>query len=249
MKRAILSMIAAVVAGGAAACSPAPPERDVGRTEPTGDWVRPPVVESVERSGSGLVVSGAAQPEARVVLRSDEGAAFAATADSRGRFEVGLPTPSEHLLLRPETQVGQDAAPSPDRLLILAAGRGPIIVLRPGGPTRRLDAAPALGAIDSDGRMRLASGRAAPGTAQVEVESGGETVRVSPDAQGRWSVMLAPHEGQDQIRVGGRDFVWPGQAAPSRGVTVERTESGWRIGWTGPGSARQSTWVPDQAGP
>lgn len=249
MKRAILSMVAASLAGGAGACSPAAPEQAGGRAEPAGDWARPPVVESVERTGSTLAVSGVAEPEARVVLRSDEGAAFAATADSRGRFEVGLPAPSGHLLLRPETQVGQDAAPSPDRLLILAAGQGPIVVLRPGGPTRRLDAAPALGAIDSDRGMRLASGRAAPGTARIEVQSGGETVQVAPDAQGRWSVMLGPHQGPDQIRVAGLDFVWPGQAAPSRDLAVERTETGWRIGWTGPGNARQSTWLPERTGP
>lgn len=249
MKRAILSMAAAAMAAGAAACSPAPPEQVKERVEPVADWTRPPVVEGVERTGSSLVVSGVAEPEARVVLRSDEGAAFAATADSRGGFEIGLPAPSEHLVLRPETQIGQDAAPSPDRLLILAAARGPIAMLRPGGPTRRLDAAPVLGAVDSDGRMRLASGRAAPRTTSVEVQSGGETVQVAPDPQGRWSVILAPHEGPDQIRVAGQDFVWPGQAPPSRGVTVERMETGWRIGWTGPGNARQSTWLPDQSGP
>lgn len=247
MKRAILSTAAAVIVAGAAACSPAPPEQVKERAGPVGAWARPPVVEGVERTGSSLVVSGVAEPEARVVLRSDGGAAFAAAADSRGRFEVRLPAPPEHLLLRPETQVGQDAAPSPDRLLILAAGQGPIVMLRPGGPTRRLDAAPVLGAVDSDGRMRLASGRVAPGTASVEVQSGGETVQVAPDARGRWSVMLAPHEGPDQIRVAGREFVWPGQAAPSGDFTVERMETGWRIGWTGPGNARQSTWLADRS--
>jgi hypothetical protein len=246
MKRAMLSRIAAMIAAGAAACSPAPPEQAGERAEPAGGWARPPVVEGVERSGSALVVSGVAERGARVVLRSDEGAAFAATADARGRFEIGVPSPSEHLLLRPETQVGQDAAPSPDRLLIVATGQGPIVVLRPGAPTRRLDAAPALGAVDSDGHMRLASGRAAPGTALVKVESGGGTVQVAPDPQGRWSVMLAPHEGSDQIRVAGRDFVWPGQAPPSGNLTVERTDSGWRVRWTGPGNARQSTWLPDR---
>jgi len=249
MKRAILSMVAAVLAAGATACSPAPPEQAAERTGSAGDWARPPVVEGVERSGSALVVSGVAEPEARVVLRSDEGAAFAATADSRGRFEVGLPTPADHLLLGPETQVGQDAAPSPDRLLVLADGQGPIVVLRPGGPTRRLDAAPVLGAIDSDGRMRLASGRAAPGTMLIEVQSGGETVQVAPGPDGRWSVMLAPHEGPDQIRVAGREFIWPGPATASRDLAVERMESGWRVGWTGPGNARQSTWLPDRASP
>jgi hypothetical protein len=150
--------------------------------------------------------------------------------------------------LSPETQVGQDAAPSPDRLLIVSGGAGPFVVLRPGGPTRRLDPAPVLGAIDSDGGMRLASGRAAAGAPAVEVQSGGETVQVSPDAQGRWSVILPPRGGPDPIRVSGREFLWPGDAPPaSQDLTVERLDSGWRIRWTGPAGARQTTWLPDAA--
>ncbi|MCS6625368.1 hypothetical protein N0B44_20875 [Roseibacterium beibuensis] len=249
MKRAMLSTAAAVLAIGAAACSPNPPERSGGEAQAAREWARPPVVERVERSGSTLAVSGVADAEARVVLRGDDGAAFAAAADSRGRFEVRVPAPSGHLLLRPETQVGQDAAPSPDRLLILAAGQGPIVVLRPGGPTRRLDAAPPLGAIDSDGRMRLASGRAPAGSEVVEVQSGGETVQVAPDAEGRWSVILPVGDGPDQIRVGGRDFTWPGEAGASRDLLVERMASGWRIRWAGPGGAGQTTWLPDPAAP
>jgi hypothetical protein len=245
MKRAILSLAAAALAGAAAACSPAPPEQDKTGPDAAGNWTRPPAIQRVERAGSALVVSGVAETDGRVVLRSDDGAAFAASADSRGRFEIRLPAPSGRLLLRPETQVGQDTAPSPDRLLILAGGQGPIVVLRAGGPTRRLDAAPVLGAVDSDDRMRLASGRVAPGTDRVEVRSGGETVQVAPDAGGRWSVMLAPHEGPDQIQVAGRDFTWPGEAPASADLSVERLGSGWRIHWTGPAGARQSTWLPD----
>lgn len=249
MKRAILSMAAAVLAGGAAACSPNPPERAAGDAQAEREWARPPAIERVERSGSTLAVSGVADPEARVVLRGDDGAAFAATADSRGGFEIRVPAPAGHLLLRAETQVGQDAAPSPDRLLVLAAGQGPIAVLRPGGATRRLDAAPVLGAIDSDGRMRLASGRVPAGTEAVEVQSGGETVQVAPDAEGRWSVILTARDGPDHIRVAGRDFAWPGEASGSPELAVERMEAGWRIRWTGPGGSGQTTWLPDVATP
>ena len=249
MKRAILSMAAALLAGGVAGCSPSPPERTAGDAQAERDWARPPVIERAERNGSALAISGVADPEARVVLRGDDGAAFAATADSRGGFEIRLPAPSGHLLLRAETQVGQDAAPSPERLLVLAGGRGPIAVLRPGGPTRRLDAAPALGAIDSDGRMRLASGRAPAGTAAVEVQGGGETVQVVPEAGGRWSVILAARDGPDRIRVAGRDFPWPGEAAGSGDLAVERLEAGWRIRWAGPGGAAQTTWLPVFSGP
>lgn len=247
MKRAILSMAAAILAGAVAACSPSPPERAASDAQAAREWARPPVIERVERAGSTLVVSGVADPEARVVLRGDDGAAFAATADSRGRFEIRVPAPAGHLLLRAETQVGQDAAPSPDRLLVLAAGRGPIAVLRPGGATRRLDAAPVLGAIDSDGRMRLASGRVSAGTEAVEVQSGGETVQVVPDAEGRWSVILTARDGPDRIGVAGQDFLWPGEAAQSPEPAVERMGTGWRIRWTGSGGSGQTTWLPDLA--
>ena len=245
MKRAILSLVAA--AALAAACTPNPPERPAGEAEASREWTRPPVIDSVAPSGADLTVSGVADPEARVVLRGDAGAAFAATADSRGRFEVRVPRPAGHLLLRPETQVGQDAAPSPDRLLILDAGRGPVAILRAGGATRRLDPAPALGAIDGDGRMRLASGSAAAGTERIEVQSGGETIQVAPDETGRWSVILPARGGPDPIRVNGRDFVWAGEAAGAEPLAVERLDGGWRIGWTGPGAARQTTWLPDAA--
>ena len=244
MKRAKLTMAAAVLLGGAAACSPSPPEPPASEAGAGREWARPPAIERVERQGSALAIAGLADPEARVVLRGDDGAAFAATADSRGRFEIRVPAASGHLLLRPETQVGQDAAPSPDRLLILEAGRGPIVVLRPGVPARRLDAAPALGAIDSDGRMRLASGRVAAGTDVVEVRSGDETVQVAPDARGRWSVILPTNGGPDQIRVAGRDYLWPGETAGRDELAVERLETGWRIRWAGPGDVRQTTWLP-----
>lgn len=244
MKRAMLSMVAVLLGGAAAACSPAPAERAKSGAQTAAGWTRPPVIARVDRAGPALVVSGVAEPEGRVVLRSDEGAAFAASADARGRFEIRFPAPPGHLLLRPETQVGQDAALSPDRLLILAGGQGPIAVLRPGGSTRRLDAAPPLGAIDSDAGMRLASGRAPSGTARVEVQSGGEAVQVTPDATGLWSIMLPPYDGPDEIRVAGRAFVWPGEAAPSEGLAVDPAGAGWRVRWSGPGGAGQSTWLP-----
>lgn len=244
MKRAMWFAAAAALA----ACSPAPPRADAVGPEAADGWTRPPAIDRVQRAGGALLVGGSAQPGARVVLRGDDGAALAATADAEGRFEIRVGESAGHLLLRPETQIGQDAAASPDSLLILAGGRGPVVVLRPGGPTRRLDAAPALGAIDSDGRMRLASGRAAPGRQTVEVQGGGETVRVVPDAQGRWRVMLGRAAGPDQIRVDGRGFDWPGEGPEADGLAVERLPSGWRIGWAGPGGGRQSTWLPDVAG-
>lgn len=242
MKRVMLSM--AVLASLSAACSPSPPRRAGAGAEAEATWTRPPAIVRVERAGGAILVSGLAEPGGRVVLRRDQGEAFAASADGRGRFEIRVPAQTGHLLLRPETQVGEDAAASPDHLLILPGGHGPIAVLRAGGSTRRLDAAPPLAAIDSDGGMRLASGRTPPGTARVEVQSGGQTVQVAPDVSGYWSIMLPPHQGPDEIRVGGRVFVWPGESGLTQGLAVEQAGTGWRVRWSGPGNARQSTWLP-----
>jgi hypothetical protein len=247
MKRAICVAAAVAALAGLGGCMPEAerPARDAAGNA-TG-WTQPPQIISVRRAQSSLIFSGQAEPGARVVLRNDEGAAYAAAADPDGRFEIRMAMPSGALLLRPETQMGQDAAGSPDRLLIINGGRGPIAILRAGGPTRRLDAAPALGAVDSDAQSLLASGlTAAPGQA-VSVSAGADTLEVQAGQGGRWSVLLGSIAPGSTVRVGGRGFVWPGPGAPGPGLQVERAGEGWRIGWTGSRGARQWTWLPDSA--
>lgn len=236
--------LVAVALGG---CTPTPAQKTATQPQVGSGWVRPPAIAAVQRAPAGLVFTGMAEPGARVVLRSESGTAYAAVANGAGRFEIRMVMPPGDLLLRTETQVGQDAAPSPDRLLILAGGRGPIAVLRAGGPTRRLDAAPALGAIDSDGRMRLASGRSSTPDRPVQVVVGGVTMPVTPDADGRWSLVMGPPAGRDQVRVDGAAFDWPGDGTTGEGLLVERAGRGWRVVWSGPAGARQSTWLPDPA--
>lgn len=249
MKRAMFDKAAMAVllcAAGAACSPPAAPPAEKGR-EPAAaaGWTRPPMIRSVQRVPGGLVFRGEAEPGARVVLRSDTGPAHAAAADDEGGFEIRMTPPAVDLLLRPETQVGQDAAPAPDRLLIVAGGRGPVAVLRAGGATRRLDRAPSLGAVDSDGRMRLVSGRSPSAGAPIELQAGGETGRVTPDASGRWSLVMNPSAGPDEIRVGGRSYIWPGEGGAGPAFRVERAGVGWRVTWSGPGGGRQTTWLPD----
>jgi hypothetical protein len=255
MKRAMFDKAAMAVlfCVANAACSPpapAPVAADKGRASAAlGGWTRPPMIRSVQRISGGLVFSGEAEPGTRVVLRSDSGPAYAAAADDQGRFEIRMVAPTGDLLLRPEIQVGQDAAPAPERLLIVAGGRGPVAILRAGRATQRLDRAPALGAVDSDGRMRLVSGRSTPDGVPIDLQAGGESGRVTPDASGRWTLVLTPSVGPDEIRVGGRAFVWPGEGAGNAdGVNrVERAGAGWRVVWSGPAGGRQTTWLPDPA--
>lgn len=249
MKRAMLdkALVATLACAAVAACAPpaAPRAEKAGDEAALAGWTRPPMISAVRRVSGGLVFIGEAEPGARVVLRSDSGPAHAAAADDRGRFEIRMTPPAGDVLLRPETQVGQDAAASPDRLLIVAGGRGPVAVLTLGRASRRLDRAPPLGAVDSDGRMRLISGRSAPTGPPLEIQAGGQAGGAAPDASGRWSLTFTPSAGPDEIRVGERTFIWPGEGQADGALRVERAGEGWRVMWTGPAGGRQTTWLPD----
>ena len=230
-----------------AACTPA---QDGGAGKAQGGsspsaWNQTPVIEAAQVDGREVRLSGSAQPGARIVLRSAAGAAYAAVAGDDGRFDLRMEAPAQDLWLKPETQVGQDAAPSPDTLLIPAGGQGPIAALRAGGPTRRLDQAPALGAIDSDGQARRLAGRTAQGAQTLPVQVGELSVQAFPDADGYWNVVLGPEASGDRIVIGDEVFVWPGQGevvgqTPRR----ERAGEGWRVTWA-EGGAMQTAWLPD----
>lgn len=212
---------------------------------PTSDWHQTPVIETVQVTGREVRLSGTAQPGARIVLRSVAGAAYAAVANDQGRFDFRIEVPASDLWLKPETQVGQDAATSLDILLVPAGGQGPIAVLRAGGPTRRLDNAPALGSVDSDGQARRLAGRTAQGAQTLSIQIDNVPVQAFPDAAGYWNVVLGPEAGGDQIVLGDQTFVWPGQGQ-SVGQTPrrERAGQGWRVVWTEAGVV-QTVWLPD----
>nr|WP_316628486.1 hypothetical protein [uncultured Brevundimonas sp.] len=71
-------------------------------TEKASPWVRPPMIDGVTRAGGVLIVRGAADPNARVVLRAPDVAAVAVNADAAGRFELRLPPLHGDVRLTPE---------------------------------------------------------------------------------------------------------------------------------------------------
>lgn len=232
---------------GLAACKPSP-DGLAGTAQsgvPTSAWNQTPVIETVQVTGGEVRLSGLAQPGARIVLRSAAGAAYAAVADDDGRFDLRIGVPTTDLWLKPETQVGQDAAISPDTLLIPSGGQGPIAVLRAGGPTRRLDRAPALGAVDSDGQARRLAGRTAQGAQTLPVQVGDVAVQAFPDTAGNWNVVLGPEARGNRIVIGKQTFDWPGQGdAGGQMPRRERAGQGWRVIWT-EGGTTQTAWLPD----
>lgn len=206
-------------------------------------WVAPPRITTVETIPSGLRFTGMAEPGARVVLRAATGdGAFAAGADDQGRFDLRMAPPSGESLFIPEVQFGESAAQGRERLLILDGGKGPVVVLPVGGGARRLDRAPALAAVDSDGQALVLSGPAAP-DATVAVTVRGVTRSVGADASGRWSLLVSGG-GPADIRVGSRDFAYPGGDVGA-GVMARRAGLGWLASWAAPGGATQTVWLPD----
>ena len=250
MKRRIASGAAvgmALTLGLLSGCSEPGPVAAPTPSGPASNWTAPPRIISVSVTGDGLRVRGLAEPGGRVVLRREAGAAYAASSDSDGRFEIHMAAPGEDMMLTPEAQVGQDAVPAPEQLLILRGGNGPIVLLRPGRASLRLDAAPVLGAIDSDGRVLLASGRAGATARSVAVSVGeGSVMAVAPDDYGRWTAVLnRSGRGGVTVRVQDTAFTYPGDSAPATGAfSVERAGWGWRVSWKSAAGAPQTTWLP-----
>lgn len=113
MKRAMYRnvMMAGAAVLAVAACTPAPDGPAAAQAEaPSSDWNQTPVIEAVQVTGREIQLTGSAQAGARIVLRSTGGAAYAAVANDEGLFELHMEVPTTDLWLKPETQVGQNAA-------------------------------------------------------------------------------------------------------------------------------------------
>ncbi|WAC61066.1 hypothetical protein [Brevundimonas sp. SL130] len=245
MKRRITAtvVLAATLLAAASACSKqGDAAAKVEDAATSSVWVRPPKIETAMREGDGVVVRGQAGPNARVVLRGTDGAAVAVAADATGGFELRVPVGPGDVRLTPEVQVGEDAAPSPETLVLVQPGAGPLFLVASGEPTRRLDGRGALDAVDSDGAAVILSGKTSGGAPNVLIDGARAVVMPGPD--GVWRA-TAPGAGASVIEVDGVRFAFPGFGGQSD-FTPVRAGDGWRLTWaTGP-SGRQTVWLPDR---
>lgn len=228
-----------------AACT-APPTKPAQETSGAASWVTTPLIKTAQRTPSGLMLRGVTAPAGRVVVRGQAGVAYATSADEQGRFALRIASPATDTLFVVETQIGQEAAPAPYRLLVTRDVGGPIALLTAGGPSLRLDPTGPLDVIDSDGRAWLASGRGGLGQ-NVSVSTAGRTaieIPVQPD--GRW---VAPMQGgAPEISVGGQSYVRPNAGRPEAvaGLTVTPVSGGYLVIWPTSDAAPQSSWFPDR---
>lgn len=240
MKRSICICL---FAAGVTGCS-SPEWREAGGSAAASEWSATPAIATVARSGEGVRISGVTEPQGRVVLRTLDGTAYATGSDSDGRFAVMMPAPSVDTLLVIEGQRGEATARAPHELLVVAAPVGPAALLADGAPTRRIDTAGPLDAIDSDGRVLTASGRAAPRT-DVRLRIDGRppiTARAGPD--GRWSTPLpVSGSGPLELAIDERRYAYPGPGASSDPL-VQPAGEGWRAVRRLGGTSWQSSWLP-----
>jgi hypothetical protein len=240
MERRIAAGVLASCAWALAACGDTQ-----GPVAPSGPqvegWSTPPRIETARRDGTGLMLTGHADPGGRVVLRATGGVAYAVGADEAGRFHVRIAAPATDTLFDVQSQQGEQAQPAPTRLLVTADPAGPIALVALGQASRRLDAAGAVDAIDTDGRARLVSGRATP-DAEVAVVADGRTLSVPTDAEGRWTLAVPP--GTGPLTVAGVTVLDPGPAPPDGSPSVERLAGGWRLWWRASDEAGQTSWFP-----
>ncbi len=213
----------------------------------TEGWVTAPVIDSVARTAGSLLLRGHARPGSRIVVRGEDGTAFAVGAGDDGRFDIRMRPPQTDVFYVIEVQTGQDAVPSPFRLLVPGDPGGPIALIAAGSPTRRLDPGAGLDVVDSDGRSRIASGRAAPRTTiSVEVD-GRSPLTTTTDKEGRWSVGLdGRSDGPVTISVAGQSYVYPGVEPPD-GETGRLVVAGQgrAVRWSLSETAQQTSWFPD----
>ena len=241
MERRIVIMATLVVALGACSAGEDAPARPADAPAASA-WVQPPRIDAISPNGASLIVRGVAEPGARVVLRGADGAAAAVAADSTGRFELRIPAPPAPVLMAPEVQLGEDAAVSPDTLVVIPGG--PAALIAAGEATRRLDRAGPLEAVDFDGAAVQMVGRMADGAASAPtLVVDGAPLAVMRLPNGRWRAVQSGGAARE-IVVGGRAYAYPGAQA-LEGEGVARAGQGWRVAWVGRPSGRQVTWLPD----
>lgn len=248
MKRSIVAPVSMMIAA-ALTGSCAPRDRAVASDLPVADrWITPPVIERVDRTATSLTVRGRAAPSGRVVLRGGE-AAYAASADETGRFQIRIRPPATDSFMSVEVQTGQTAVPAPYRLLISHDIRAPIAMISAGAATVRLDPGAGLDAVDSDGRAWVASGRSVPDQAVALAVAGSTSRSVMAGRDGRWTAALPGSSGSSPaLSVDGRRYSLP----VLNGGTLDRlvqTSDGWALTWQLSPAATRTTWFPAREGP
>lgn len=242
----------AVTACLVGACSPGP-------AQPTGSeatqpaYAAPPVALAIETAAQGgLTIRGRAGPDERVRLIQMDGTAHGVTAGGDGAFAISVPgaAATNRLFNLSVERAGQSVS-SDGWLFSPAAAPTRAVMLRAGGASLPVGAAPLLATVDMDpgGGVALA-GRGAPGetiTLTVDGQTAGRAV--AGDA-GVWFLVLptALSQGRHSFvaSADGREARADLDLTPIRpdgALEAATVAGGVRVAWGLPGGGTQTTWI------
>lgn len=209
-------------------------------------WMIPPRFDAADFSGDGVVVSGHAEPNRRIVLTDQTGRAAAASADVQGAVSIRLAARPVLSLWRIDLAAGAEEARTGQWLAVSPADRM-AVVLRAGASARPVGAAGLLATADYDGGGLLVAGRASPGQQVQVVLDNGPVRTVVADENGWYEARfpaVAPGAHRLRAQSGATLHEVPLVLAPPSGVLdLAREPTGLRIDWSPPGGGGQSTWI------
>ena len=244
---AMIALIGVALAGCTGEAAPA---ADASADAPA--YAAPPVATHVGVEGGRVVVSGQAGPDERVRLIEMDGTAHGVTADAEGRFSISLPGTgaSDRLYNLSVERAGQSV--SSDGWLF-SPGSAPerAVMLRPGGASLPVGAAPLLAVVDIDSGGGVAVAGVAEGDQDVAISLDGRTVaRVRADDQGRWFSVLSSAVTPGAHRLGAaagdlRDEreVEIAAVRPAGAIETAPVAGGVRVAWSLPGGGAQTTLI------
>ncbi len=245
---------------GLGACERVASRQEPGKPAAGGEagYVAPPIVLAAQPSSNGVVLSGAAAPDAEVKLGAPSGEVISAKADGKGAWTAVVP-PSDGvrfygLLMGVEARVVQSEGYlvlTPNGAAQLRAGAGAKVI----APASRR---PRILAIDYDGGggavvsgvgtpsalVGLRVDRAARGESTVDVQGRFAIPLLQPLAMGVHEFEVAAEGGEDVAAVEVSRST-PPTDSPYRAT---RFPYGWRIDWRTPSGGLQTTLLLDQGG-
>ncbi len=215
-------------------------------------YAAPPTIASVARApDGGLAISGSAEPGERIRLIEMDGTAHGVTAGEDGAFSLTLPaTAAQDRLISVNVQRADRAVSADGWLFSPAAAPERALMLRPGGASLPVGAAPLLATVDVDaGGGAAVSGVTEPNE-EVEVRIDGvRSGTTQADASGRWSLALRTplSAGQHRILAVSSNqlerTVDLAAVRPTAPFETSVLDGAIRIAWALPGGGAQTTYL------
>lgn len=251
----ILAGLAAALCG----CGPDRPASDEASPKAEAPaqsgYVAPPAVTGAEAAGREVVLTGRAQPGARVRLATPQGEARTVEADAKGAWRLALPASDAPRIFGLSMAAGGRTVQAEGYLLVTAQGRPVQLRAGAGALTLGPAAPPRITAFDFDADGGAVVSGAAPADATVSVRIDGRQMGEGrADDAGRYAIALSQPlpAGPHQVETATSGAVQSASVEVSAAAPLTEgpfrasaAPQGLRVDWMTPGGGVQSTVVLD----